>query len=532
MGVGSKTVKSEVAEMKERFKRGRIGLKDMLTLVDVTLEDQLWGSERLFPYEVFEGLHELMAKTVHGARIERSRPKGGSQPFHTFEIHTEEGDALGYLNMIFLRKPIPCYYLVYVEILSPFRGRGLGNKILKAFKEFVENKEAVGLLDNIIPTNEPTYDIYTKLGWKDIEELIGESVVNGERRYMVFIPAPMESLDLKDRLIKLLFKIKRKRPIVDMHDNESMVKRTISEFRSVYETLEHLFDIEISVGTSTPFMCFLFTKFVTKVLGFRRRITTLLGYTGGESLEQISLSEQIKSLPIQPYSLWSSKKGKAEIWGEERVLRVLPEDLKREPTLYIEGLPFYRRPYLSSWFRKREEGESLNLRIADILDLGFDPTRLREFQHERVEYIFERSTPPFLPHIEKRKSFLPKIARYTSGVRFRNATVQINPPLAILQDKGNIYILRRKLEGIHLEEALDQLKTSPHLKEINRAGGIERAIILTIKEVKKELMKRFEPDLDEEIEDLTFFIPWNLESNMPRVAGDTAGVYLDTVWIA
>jgi len=532
MGVRSETVRSEVTGMGEKFKRGRIGLKDMLTLVDVTLEDQLWGSERFFPYEIFEGLHELMARTVHGTRIERSKPKGNTQPFHIFEIHTEEGDTLGYLNMIFLRKPIPCYYLVYVEILSSFRGRGLGNKILKAFKEFVEDQGAVGLLDNIIPFNEPTYDIYTKLGWKDIKDRVGENVANGERRYMVFIPAPMESLDLKGRLIKLLFKVKKKSPIVDMHDNEAMVKRTISEFRSVYETLGHLFDIELSTGNATPFMCFMFTKFVTKVLGFRRRITKLLGYTGGESLEQISLSEQIKSLPIQPYSLWSSKEGSSEIWGEERVIRNLPEELKREPTLYIEGLSFYRRPYLSCWFREKEGGGSLNLNIADILDLGFDPTRLREFQHEGMEYIFERSTPLFLSSIEKRSSFLPKIARHTSGMRFRHATVQVNPPLAILQDKGNIYILRRKLEGIHFEEALDQLRTTIHLKEMNHTGRIDQAMILTVKEIKKELMKRFGSSFHEEIEDLTFFIPWNLESNIPKVTVDTAGVFLDTLWIA
>lgn len=518
--------------MGERVKRARIGLKDILTLVDITLEDQLWGSERLFPYDVFEGLHELMARTIHGTRIERSRPKGGSQPFHTFEIHTEEGDTLGYLNMIFLRKPIPCYYLVYVEVLASFRGRGLGNKILKAFKEFVESKGAVGLLDNIIPLNEPTYDIYTKLGWKDVEDRIGGNVVNGERRYMVFIPAPMESLDLKGRLIKLLFKVKKKRPIVDMHDNEAMVKRTISEFRSVCETLEHLFDIELSTGTSTPFMCFMFTKFVTKVLGFRRRITTLLGYTGGESLEQISLSERIKSLPLQSYSLWSSKEGQADLWREERVIRNLPEELKREPTLYIESLSFYRRPYLSSWFREKEKGESPSLKIADILDLGFDPTRLREFRHDGVEYIFERSTPLFLSSLEKRRGFLPKIARHTSGMRFRHATVQVNPPLVILQDKGNVYILRRKLEGIHFEEALDQLRTSTHLKEMNRTGRVDQAMILTVKEVKKELMKGFGSRFHEEIEDLTFFIPWNLESNMPRVTLDTASIFLDTLWIA
>ena len=518
--------------MGERLSRARISLKGILTLVDVTLEDQLWGHECLFPYEVFEGLNELINRTAHGTRIDRSRPKGGSQPFHIFEIHTEEGDALGYLNMIYLRKPIPCYYLVYVEVLSPFRGRGLGNKILGAFKEFVENKEAVGLLDNIIPPDEPTNDIYTKLGWKDIEELIGESVVNGERHYMVFIPAPMKFLDLRGRLIKLLFKVKKKRPIIDMHDNESMVKRTISEFRSVYETLEHLFDIELSTGTSTPFMCFLFTKFVTKVLGFRRRITTLLGYTGGESLEQISISEEIKSLPIQPYSLWSSKEGQAEIWGEERVIRSLPKELKREPTHYIEGLYFYQRPYLSSWFRKGEEGEgTFNLKIADILELGFDPTRLREFQHEGVEYIFERSTLPFLPYIKRRRSLLPKIAKHTSGMRFRNATVQINPPLAIFRDRGNVYALRRKVEGIHLEEALDQLKTAPNLKEMNRTVRMDRVIVSTIYGIIEEFRKIFDKRLHEEIENLTFFIPWDIEGNIPKMNVDITGVSLSTVWV-
>jgi GNAT superfamily N-acetyltransferase len=531
MGERSKTLKSEVTGIGERFKRARIGLKDMLTLVDVTLEDRLWGHECLFPYEVFEGLNELMTRTVHGTRIERSRPKGGSQPFHTFEIHTEEGDALGYLNMIFLRKPIPCYYLVYVEILPPFRGRGLGNKILKAFKEFVENQGAVGLLDNIIPTNEPTCDIYTKLGWKDIEELIGESVVNGERHYMVFIPAPMESLDLKGRLIKLLFKVKKKRPIIDMHDNESMVKRTIEEFRSVYETLEHLFEMELSSGTSTPFMRFMFTKFITKMLGFRRRIADLLGYTGGESLEQINISDRIKNLPVQPYSLWWAKEGKAEIWGDNEIIQNLPEKLKGEPTLYIEGLPLYRRPYLSSWIEKKGKA-SLNLKISDLLELGFDPTKLREFRHEGGEFIFERMTPHFVPSMEKRRRFLTKMAEHVLGIRFHNATIEINPPMIILQERGNVYILRRKVEGIHSEEALDQLRTSPHLKNLNREAGIDRAVVRAINEIKEGLMKVFHSSSREEIRDLTFFVPWDLERNIPRVTVDIKGVSLDVLWIA
>jgi len=525
-------MKSEVREIDERFRRARIGLKGVLTVVDMTLEDHLRGHETFFPYEIFEGLNELIDRTVHGTKIERLKPKEGRQPFHTFEIHTEAGEALGYLNMIYLSRPIPCYYLVYVEVMPPFRGRGLGNKILKAFREFAENKGVVGLLDNIIPPEEPTYDIYTKLGWKPVEELIGNGMVNGDGHYMVFIPNSLKVPDLKEKLFKLLFRLKKRRPIIDIHDNESMVDRTISEFRSVYEALEHLFDTELSIGTSTPFMRFMFTKFITKMLGFRRRIATLLGYTGGESLEQITISDRIQTLPIQPYSLWWAKEGRAEIWGEEEIVGDLPENLKKNPTLHIESLPLYRRPYISSWLGERGDGESLNLKISDLLELGFDPTKLREFRHGGEEFIFERMTPHFVNSMEKRRRFLTKMAEHVQRMRFHNATLQINRPLAILQDRGNVYILRRRVEGIHSEEALDQLRTAFHLKDMNRSVGIDHVVIMTINEIRKWLIKEFDPGLREEIEDLAFFIPWDLERNIPRVSVDIKGVSLDTLWIA
>jgi GNAT superfamily N-acetyltransferase len=524
-------VKSEVIGIRERFKKAQIGLKDMLAVIDMTLEDQPRELASLFPYDVFEGLVDLINRTIHGTKIERFRPKENGHPFHTFEIRTEGGEVLGYLNMVYIRKPTPCYYLVYVEVLPPFRGRGLGNRILKAFREFSEDHGAMGLLDNIILPEEPTYDIYAKNGWKCIEEVIGEDGVNGEGHYMVFIPTSMTPPDLRKKLIKLLFKVKKKRPIIDMHDNEAMVKRTILEFRSVYEALEHLFEMEISTRTSTFFMRFVFTKFVTKVLGFQRRIASLIGYTGGESLEQISISDQVKNLLIQPYSLWWAKERKPEIWGEEEILRDLPEELKKDCTLYIESLPLYRRPYLTAWIEERGR-PSHNLKISDLLDLGFDPTKLREFHNNGIEYIFERITPRFISSIEKKIRFLPKIIEHGSKRRFRNATVQINSPLAILKDKGNVYILRKKVAGIHSEEALDQLRTASHLKNMNRSVGIDHAVVLTINEIRKWLMKEFDPGLREEIEDIAFFIPWDLGRNIPRVTVDTRGVSFDTLWIA
>jgi GNAT superfamily N-acetyltransferase len=516
----------------ERLKKAQIGLKDTFAVIDMAFEYQPREFGDLFPYEVFEGLDELIGMTVQGTRIERFNPQQGRRPFHTFEIHMEGGEILGYLNMIYLRKPLPCYYLVYVEVLPPLRGRGLGNKILKAFREFAEGEGAVGLLDNIIPSEEPTYDIYTKLGWKGIEDLIGDSIVNGDGNYMIFIPSSVRLPDLKDKLLKLLFKVKKKRSVIDMHDNESMVKRTIDEFRAVYDVLEKLFEVELSTGIVTPFMRFMYTKFITKVLGFQRRITTLLGFTGGESLEQISISDRIKDLPVQSYSLWDSKEGQIRMWGEERIIQNLPEGLKKEPTLLIEGLPLYRRPYLISWMKKGGGNTSLNLKISDLLELGFDPTKLREFRHEGVDYIFERVSPGFLPSIEKKMRFLSEVPESGLEKRFHNTTLQINPPLAIIQDRGNLYILRRKVDGIHSEEALDQLRTSLALKTMNREVGIDRTIVVTINEINKELMKVFGSGHRKEIEDLAFFVPWDLERNIPKVTVDVKGISLDVVWLA
>jgi len=525
-------LRSDITGFSERFKNAQIGLKEILTVIDMTLEDRPEEFAVLSPYDVLEGLDVLIDKTVHGAKIERIRPRKGHQPFHTFEIHTEEGGVLGHLNMIYLRKPIPCYYLVYVEVLPPFRGRGLGQKILSTFRAFAEERGGVGLLDNIIPPEDPTYTIYTNLGWKPIEDLTGDGVVNGDGHYMVFVPASMEISGLREKLIKLLFRIRGKRPLIDMHANEAMVKRAISEFRRVYEALEALFEVELSTGTSTPLLEFLFTKFATRVLGFQRRITSLLGYTGGESLEQISISDRIKSLPIQAYSLWRSKEGQAEISGEEEIVRTLPEELKREPTKYIENLPLYRRPYLSSWMDKEKEGQSPNLKIRDLLELTFDPTKLKEFQHAGVEYIFERISPHFLSLIEKKKRIFPRIAKGVERIRFRHTTVQINPPLAILQDRGNVYILRRKVEGIHLEEALDQLRCSSSLKEMNRVAGIDRTVVVTINEIREWLMKEFDSSLREEIEDLTFFVSWDLPKNIPKLMVEVTGISIHTIWVA
>ena len=529
---GWSAVVSESGENKERVNGPQVGLKDVLAVFDMAVGEEPGISDFSTLDEVFEELRALIDKTVRGTKIKRFTPREGTRLFHTFEIHSDGGEVLGYLNTIYFRKPITSYYLVYVEVLPPFRGKGLGAKILSTFGEFVEASRTVGLLDNIILQEEPTYTLYAKHGWRPIEDFIGPDTIAGDAHYMVYVPESIKVTDLKGKLTKVLFNVKKKRPVIDIRDNYAMVRRTIEEFRDVYAALNQLFEKELQAGTSSPFMCYMLTKFVIKVLGFRRRIATLLGYMGGESPDQISISDQIKDLPILPYSIWSPRESRIETWEEEEAIQHFPERLMKEPTFFIEDLPLYRRPYLFSWIDRKGLDRFLHLNISDLMELGFDPTKLRAFRHQKKDYIFERISPSLLPTIEKLRNLLKNISGHISGIRICHAAILVNPPLAVFLDRGNVYILREKVGGIHSEEALDQLRSSAHLMEMNRAAGIDRALVSAINGVNGWLRKALGPKIGREIEDLTFFVPWDFESNMPKVTVDVSGVFLDTLWIA
>ncbi len=526
------TLTESIAEIKERIEKTGIGLKDALSVLDMTFEDQLNRLETSSPYEAFKGLNKLIDLTIHGAKIERFRPNDTGRRVHTFEIRTEEGETLGYLNMLYLKKTLPCYYLLYVEVMPSFRGLGLGNKILKTFMEFVRDRKALGLLDNIIPAEEPTYEIYTKLGWKAVKDLIGNGKTDDLGNYMVFAPDSIQAYGLKEELLRILFSLRKRRPVIDMHDNEDMVKRTLEEFRSVYQALVQLFSTEILSQTSNPLMRFMFTRLTTKLIGFRRRIATLIGYTGGESLEQISFLRQIKDLHIHPYSLWKLQEDRVGIWGDKEILHNLPDKLKDDPTFFIEALPFYKRPYLQDWMRKMGTHPSQPLKIGDLLDLGLDPTRLKEFHHEGTDYIFERVSPHFFPSLVRKRRFLRRVDKWASPLQFRGPLIRTNPTLLIIRDRGNVYALRKKVGGIHLEEALDQLRTSPYLKKMNSEVGIDRAMIKASKDIRERLEKKFKSDFEKEIEELTYFLPWDIEKNIPKIHVDVSSISLDTLWIA
>ena len=87
-----------------------------------------------------------MNRTVHGTRIERFLDRKKVIIYFTPLKSTQKRKVLGHLSdLIYLRKPIPCYYLVYVEVLLPFAEEDWAKRSFRP-SGVAREQEVVGLL--------------------------------------------------------------------------------------------------------------------------------------------------------------------------------------------------------------------------------------------------------------------------------------------------------------------------------------------------------------------------------------------------
>jgi len=57
-------------------------------------------------------------------------------------------------------------------------------------------------------------------------------------------------------------------------------------------------------------------------------------------------------------------------------------------------------------------------------------------------------------------------------------------------------------------------------------------VVMMINEIKEWLRKVCDSSLHEEIDDLTFFVPWDLQKDFPKLLVDDTGTSLHTLWVA
>jgi hypothetical protein len=93
-------------------------------------------------------------------------------------------------------------------------------------------------------------------------------------------------------------------------------------------------------------------------------------------------------------------------------------------------------------------------------------------------------------------------------------------------------VLRRKIGGIHWEEALEQLHNIPSLKVMNASIQIDRMIFSTVRRVNEMISDQLGLREETVADLLTCFVSWNLKSNQPKLVIDFTGTYLESVWMA
>ena len=103
------------------------------------------------------------------------------------------------------------------------------------------------------------------------------------------------------------------------------------------------------------------------------------------------------------------------------------------------------------------------------MDLGFDPTRLKEIVIDDIPFIFERMQPRQLRELKERIRILERAGEKMRGLTAGKAKVAVNPPVMVIRTITSAYVLRRKVPGIHWEEAVAQLQGNPDLKPLNTA---------------------------------------------------------------
>jgi len=173
------------------------------------------------------------------------------------------------------------------------------------------------------------------------------------------------------------------------------------------------------------------------------------------------------------------------------------------------------------------------LKIGDLMDLGFDPTRLKEITINGDKFIFERVQARQIPEIEKKRELLQCItSKKMAAFRANNAQIRLNPPLLTIRDRGNAYILRRKIDGIHWEEAVEQLKTVPMLSKVNESTKCDRIIFATVSKANEIIAEQLDVPECEILDSLTCFVSWDLKANQPKLMIDFEGTFLDSVWMA
>lgn len=110
---------------------------------------------------------------------------------HRLELNAL-GKHAGEAELVYRNDPFPFYYLFFLRIDNEQRGKGFGNALVQQLNQFLESRCKTGILKNIIDLQNPTFSIYEKNGWKQIE---------GNENWLIYNPPKILTSDRINKAI-------------------------------------------------------------------------------------------------------------------------------------------------------------------------------------------------------------------------------------------------------------------------------------------------------------------------------------------
>jgi hypothetical protein len=276
----------------------------------------------------------------------------------------------------------------------------------------------------------------------------------------------------------------------------------------------------------------MFTRFASKFIRFRREIGELIGYTGGESTEQIELPQEIADLPVRSVAPKDLTGDTISLIGDRTICLKLMQVLKDQPAQTIEALPNLIQPRLNKWFQDTGKEAAHHFTIGDLMDLGYDPTRLKEINLEGETFILHRISRRMLPEIKEKQRQMEQLSMVVGNHQIMGARLMLNPPLAVIQDMGNAYVLRRKIGAVGWDEAQEQIRQDPQLQRISREMRLEQLLLATVRAAGKTLAALLGIDAPNANKTFKWMVSWDLAANRPKLFIDYSGPVFESIWIS
>jgi hypothetical protein len=325
--------------------------------------------------------------------------------------------------------------------------------------------------------------------------------------------------------------LKQRRAAIYKKENELMVQKSIEGFKDLHNALTTYFSTDIEHNNATPFMRFMFTRFVLRWIAFWRRIEEMIGYTGGQAMDQMILEPEIGALSAQIFPPGGLDRDMFDLSGDRHLclkILALSED---QPAVLIESLPNYLGLKPNLELKQNHVTHIHDLKIRDLMDMGYDPTRFKMAIINDKEYLFERIKTDDIPAIREKQQLLGLLLTRMENTKAKGAHIRVAPPLVVIRDNGNAYVMRRKISGIPWDEAMKEIKTNIRLKSLNRTIHLERLIQDTVQSAARLLITKTGVDKHIAFENITWLLSWNIRNNHPSLMVDYTGSFFETVWI-